>query len=153
RVSSAASSRRSTTTTVAPSRANRIAVALPLPIVSPGVWPPPTTIATLPFSLSPMRRRISGRSTLRDPRSDHRGELGGGTVRCVARAAQRSARAGGLAVAAGDVVADRRGLEVARRGGDRDRSDERHVVAGAGRSLETHGVRAGDELLAVVTRH
>ena len=32
----------------APSRANRIAVARPLPMVSPGVWPAPTTMAFLP---------------------------------------------------------------------------------------------------------
>ncbi len=38
----------------APSRANRIAMARPLPIVSPGVWPPPTTTATL--SSEPHRR-------------------------------------------------------------------------------------------------
>src|ERR1035441_439859 len=34
-----------------PSRAKRMAVARPLPIVSPGVWPAPTTMATLSFSL------------------------------------------------------------------------------------------------------
>ncbi len=48
-VSSADSLRKSTNATDAPSRANRIAVALPLPMVSPGVHPAPTIIATLSF--------------------------------------------------------------------------------------------------------
>src|SRR5262245_4237079 len=39
---------RSATHTRAPSRASTTAVARPLPIVCPGVWPPPTTIAALP---------------------------------------------------------------------------------------------------------
>ncbi len=43
---------RSTRRTLAPSRANRSAVARPLPIVSPGVCPAPTTIATLSWSLT-----------------------------------------------------------------------------------------------------
>ena len=43
---------RSTSSTFAPSRANRIAVARPFPIVSPGVCPAPTTIATFPSSLT-----------------------------------------------------------------------------------------------------
>ena len=54
-VSSALSSRRSTHITCAPSRANRIAMARPLPIVSPilsgaWVWPAPTMMAVLPAS-------------------------------------------------------------------------------------------------------
>ena len=48
--SAAESSRRSTQSTVAPSRANRMAVARPLPMVSPGVCPAPTTTAVLPAS-------------------------------------------------------------------------------------------------------
>src|SRR5688572_3546903 len=39
------------TRTVAPSSANRRHVARPLPVVSPGCWPPPTTTAIFPFSL------------------------------------------------------------------------------------------------------
>ncbi len=42
---------RSTTRTFAPSRARRRAVARPLPMVSPGVCPPPTRMATLPSTL------------------------------------------------------------------------------------------------------
>src|SRR5690349_9126773 len=38
---------RSTQTTLAPSRANVRAVARPLPMPSPGLWPAPTTMATL----------------------------------------------------------------------------------------------------------
>src|SRR4051794_8782343 len=49
-VSSARSSSRSTQRTSAPSRANRIAIARPLPIVSPGVCPAPTTMAVLSAS-------------------------------------------------------------------------------------------------------
>src|SRR3954451_4468144 len=50
-VSSAELRSRSTTRTRAPSRANSNAVARPLPIVSPGVCPPPTTTAVFPSSL------------------------------------------------------------------------------------------------------
>src|SRR5690606_13719829 len=50
-VSSAASRDRSITSTRAPSRASTMAVARPLPIVSPGVWPPPKTAATFPSTL------------------------------------------------------------------------------------------------------
>src|SRR5437773_948467 len=46
-VSWADSRRRSATITWAPSRASKSAVARPLPIVSPGVCPPPTTMAIL----------------------------------------------------------------------------------------------------------
>src|SRR5947209_2168824 len=53
-VSSADSRDRSATRTRAPSRASRMAVARPLPIVSPAIWPPPTTMATLP-STRPLR--------------------------------------------------------------------------------------------------
>src|SRR3569832_2021386 len=41
---------RSTHNTDAPSRAKVIAVARPLPMPSPGLWPAPTTIAILSFS-------------------------------------------------------------------------------------------------------
>src|SRR5690606_12440790 len=47
-VASARSRMRSTQSTSAPSRANSNAMARPLPIVSPGVWPAPETIAALP---------------------------------------------------------------------------------------------------------
>src|SRR5437879_10044265 len=47
-VSSARSAIRSTQSTLAPSRANSTAMARPLPMVSPGVWPAPTTTAVLP---------------------------------------------------------------------------------------------------------
>src|SRR4030042_1077678 len=57
-VSSAASRLKSTTITAAPSIAYRIATALPLPIAgrsgAPATEPAPVTIATFPFSLSPM---------------------------------------------------------------------------------------------------
>ena len=59
-VSSADSRSRSTTRTRAPSRAKRIDVARPLPMVSPGVCPPPTTTATRPASRSPMRSLSHG---------------------------------------------------------------------------------------------
>ena len=49
-VSCAESMSRSTASTWAPSRANSNAVARPLPMVGPGVWPAPTTIAILLFS-------------------------------------------------------------------------------------------------------
>src|SRR5262249_44098675 len=48
-VSRADSSRWSTHSTLAPSRAKVSAVARPLPTPSPGLWPAPTTIATLSF--------------------------------------------------------------------------------------------------------
>src|SRR5882672_3745263 len=48
-VSSADSRRRSTASTLAPSRAKRKTVARPLPMPSPGLWPAPTTIATRSF--------------------------------------------------------------------------------------------------------
>ena len=51
RVASAESLSRSTSTRRAPSRENRIAVARPLPISSPGVCPAPVTIATFPSNL------------------------------------------------------------------------------------------------------
>ena len=44
----------STATTRAPSRAKRIAVARPLPTVSPGVCPAPMTTAIFPSSRLPM---------------------------------------------------------------------------------------------------
>src|SRR6202050_1638075 len=50
-VSSADLRSRSTSRTLAPSRASRIAAARPLPMVSPGVCPAPTTIPTLSFIL------------------------------------------------------------------------------------------------------
>src|SRR4051812_22129055 len=53
-VSSADARSRSTMRTRAPSRANRIDVARPFPMVAPGVCPPPTTTATRPASRSPM---------------------------------------------------------------------------------------------------
>src|SRR3954447_15853022 len=49
-VSSARSSVRSSASTRAPSRAKRRATALPFPMPSPGLWPAPTTTATLPSS-------------------------------------------------------------------------------------------------------
>src|SRR5437899_10997686 len=55
-VSCADSSRLSTHSTLAPSRPKVSAVARPLPMPSPGLWPAPTTIATLSF------RRMSGDS-------------------------------------------------------------------------------------------
>src|SRR5580704_12416330 len=48
-VSCAASRRWSTHSTFAPSRAKVSAVARPLPMPSPGLWPAPTTMATLSF--------------------------------------------------------------------------------------------------------
>src|SRR5262245_56016054 len=60
-VSRADSMRWSATQTRAPSRASSMAVARPLPIVAPGVCPPPTTIAILlPSSmcLPPVRIRV-----------------------------------------------------------------------------------------------
>ena len=65
-VSRADSRSRSTRNTRAPSRANSIAVARPFPIVSPGVCPAPTTIATFPSSLT-VRRPF--RPTRRDEAS------------------------------------------------------------------------------------
>src|SRR5437867_5896321 len=62
----AASRSRSTSSTLAPSRANRIAVARPFPIVSPGVCPAPTMIATFPSSLTaqpPFRRGEASTNT------------------------------------------------------------------------------------------
>src|SRR5205814_2141482 len=55
-VSCADSSRLSTHSTLAPSRLKVSAVARPLPMPSPGLWPAPTTMATLSF------RRISRHS-------------------------------------------------------------------------------------------
>src|SRR5258707_8589455 len=55
-VSSADSSRLSTHSTLAPSRPKVSAVARPLPMPSPGLWPAPTTMATLSL------RRISAHS-------------------------------------------------------------------------------------------
>ncbi len=49
-VSSAETGSRSTASTRAPSRANRSAVARPLPMAVPGVCPAPMTIAVLPSS-------------------------------------------------------------------------------------------------------
>ena len=79
-VSSADPSSRSTTTTLAPSRANVSAVARPLPIVSPGVCPPPITTATRPSKRPdmvaflpggdavPRRRRVRSWHDRRHPR-------------------------------------------------------------------------------------
>src|SRR5262249_1705380 len=53
-VSSADARSRSTTRTRAPSRAKRIDVARPFPIVAPGGCPPPTPTATRPASRSPI---------------------------------------------------------------------------------------------------
>src|SRR5262245_13389376 len=50
---------RSTHTTCAPSRASRMAVARPLPMVSPGVWPAPTTIAIFPATRPGMLTTVS----------------------------------------------------------------------------------------------
>src|SRR6185369_12559420 len=55
-VSSADLRSRSTHTTLAPSRAKVRAVARPLPMPSPGLWPAPTTMATLSL------RRMSAHS-------------------------------------------------------------------------------------------
>src|ERR1044071_2458999 len=55
-VSCADSSRLSTHSTLAPSRPKVSAVARPLPTPSPGLWPAPTTMATLSL------RRMSGHS-------------------------------------------------------------------------------------------
>src|SRR5262245_38915071 len=55
-VSSALARLRSTHRTLAPSRPKVSAVARPLPMPSPGLWPAPTTIATLSF------RRMSAHS-------------------------------------------------------------------------------------------
>ncbi len=52
---------RSTASTRAPSRANRSAVARPLPMVSPGVCPAPTTIATLSRNRTAARGVRTGR--------------------------------------------------------------------------------------------
>src|SRR4051812_17367139 len=142
-VSSAASLLRSTTSTDAPSRANRIAVALPLPMVSPGVWPPPTTIATLPFSLSAMQAGYQdapahATASFRVPPPRAR--------------ARRSAHR--RAVRTGHAVADRRRRQVlAGRRPDLDRALERRVVAGSRLALQAYGVRAGQELVAVVPGH
>ena len=57
RVSSARSGWRSTSSTLAPSRASTTAVALPVPMPGPGVDPAPVTIATLP-STRPARSTI-----------------------------------------------------------------------------------------------
>src|SRR5579875_2886442 len=63
-VSAARARSRSTHSTSAPSRANRMAMARPLPIVSPGVWPAPTTTAILslsrPAMASALQVRIEG---------------------------------------------------------------------------------------------
>src|SRR6185437_4795729 len=56
-VSDAEGKLRSTHSTRAPSRAKVMAVARPLPIPSPGLWPAPTTMAMRSF-----RRRMSGYS-------------------------------------------------------------------------------------------
>src|SRR6266702_4636092 len=58
RVCSARSGYRSTSRTLAPSRASTTAVALPVPIPGPGVEPAPVTIATLP-STRPARSTMS----------------------------------------------------------------------------------------------
>src|SRR5262249_30816616 len=56
---------RSTSRTFAPSRAKRMAAARPLPMVSPGVCPAPTTIPTLFVSLIVSLHRIMSASLLR----------------------------------------------------------------------------------------
>src|SRR5579875_3229117 len=68
-VPSAAARSISTTSTLAPARASRIAAARPLPIPSPGA-PPPATIATLPARPSVSVRPPSGIAALLPPQAE-----------------------------------------------------------------------------------
>lgn len=66
-VRSASSRSRSTTSTLVPDRASRIAAARPLPMPSPAA-PPPVTIATLPAS--PVSSENFPLSLMRSPQDD-----------------------------------------------------------------------------------
>src|SRR5690606_7931369 len=109
-------STRSATTTDAPSAAKRHEIARPLPVVSPGVWPPPTTRAIFPASRP--SRTCSDASRHRAVRS------GGSAATGPVLMGRLACRLGSVTVGeAGDAVVERHADAVERHGHERVLAD------------------------------